>query len=176
MAERRTYSVVNMVWSILVVLAVVGVLVVFLPRSNKDAVHVVDIRQTVVAAQRVAPYHVKVPTGLGNDWRTTSTRLHTPQAAGDPVELHIGYYTPTENYAGVEQSNRRPYPFIRLQTSYGDIQGTRRVAGEIWDVYYSKGKNPPVRSLVRTFADGATVVVTGTSSYDELAELAASLR
>lgn len=177
-AEQRTvvrnrYSFTNMGLSLGVVLGIVVLTVVLLPRAHYDAVKQIDPTEAIVAATRVAGYHVVAPADLSSTWRPTSARVDGPDA-NHVVHLHIGYYTPRSSYAALEESNAASVPFIELETAHGKLTGVRNVGGVEWQTRYSA--NQKQNSLVQVQPDGATVIVTGSASFDELAELAASLR
>src|SRR5262249_31705048 len=96
--------------------------------------------------------------------------------AGGPVSWHLGFNTPSKEYAALEESNEAPDGagnFIDRMTSQGHPDGTLQVAGVTWARTFRPDKKQ--RSLVRRLP-GLTLVVTGTASYEELAVLAGSLR
>lgn len=174
-ARRTGYKVSNMLIALGVMLAIIVAVVFLVPRRSYDAVKVVDTSTVIQSAQRLAPYHVLVPSTLPIGWRSTSVRLSPPQREGDPVGLHIGYVTPgtPTQYAALEESNAESLAFIKLMTQHGKYAGAKIINGLLWEQRYSAERD--VRSLNRTFGV-VTVVVTGTASYDELAVLASSLR
>ena len=165
-----------MLMSLGVVLAVVLFVVFVLPRPHYDAVKPIDptqMTQILTSAKRAAPYHLRVPTGLPDRWRPTSADVTGPNDR-HVVHLHIGYVTPANDYAALEESNDARVPFIELETAHGKLTGQRVVAGQVWETRYSA--NQKENSLDLTGSDGVTMIVTGNASYDELAELTASLR
>lgn len=173
-SQRRSgYKVSNMLIALGVMFGIVILAVLIVPRRSYEAVKVVETRDVIRGAQRVAPYPVLVPAGLPDRWRPTSARLSAPDAAGDPATMHIGYVTPLDDYAALEESNERAMPFIRLMTQNGKYDGTATINSVVWVRLYSKTRD--VRSLVHA-TPAFTTVVTGTASYAELTELATSLR
>jgi hypothetical protein len=162
-----------MAMSLGIVLGIVLLVVVLLPRAHYNAVKQIDPTEAIVGGQRVAPYHVLAPSGLPSSWQATSARVEGPDDK-HVVHLHIGYYTPRGAYAAVEESNGDRVPFLELETAHGKLTGQRTIGTTSWETRYSA--NQKDRSLDVVTPDGATVIVTGSAQYDELAELAASLR
>jgi hypothetical protein len=171
-ATRSRYSFTSMAMSLGIVLGIVVLAVVLLPRAHYEAVKQIDPTEAILAAQRVAPYHVLAPLGLSSSWQPTSARVEGPDEK-HVVHMHIGYYTPRGAYAAVEESNGDRVPFLELETAHGKFTGQQTIGGKVWEMRYSA--NQKERSLDLVTADGATVVVTGSAQYDELAQLAASL-
>src|SRR4051794_5616365 len=172
-ATRSRYSFTSMGLSLGIVLGIVVLTVLLLPRAHYNAVKQIDPTEPIVAAQRVAPYHVYAPAGLPSSWQPTSARVEGPDEH-HVVHLHVGYYTPRGAYAALEESNDGRVPFLELQTAHGKLTGQRTIGDRVWETRYSA--NQKDNSLDFTTADGATVIVTGSATYEELSELAASLR
>lgn len=156
------------------IIAVIAVLVwVFAyPHGDEHPVHTVDIGPTVHAIDRVAAYDALVPGTLSSGWRPTSASITPPENGRTaPTALHIGWVTPADRYAALEESDAdSPSTFIADETDKGDLIGSKVIAGNTWQQRQSDDRH----SFVRT-ADGVVLVVTGTASWTELAELAASL-
>ncbi|MBA3619023.1 MAG: DUF4245 domain-containing protein [Acidothermales bacterium] len=174
--RRGRETVADMVRSLGVVLLIAGALVLLAPRADRDPVTVVDFRPQLAAARADAPYPVLGPEGLPADWRSTSVRL---RGTGGVTTWHIGFVTPDQEYAAVEQSNDATAVFVRDVTREGRPAGNVDLAGQTWQRYDSGSGDE--RSLVRAAASGgsseaASVVVTGTAEWAELEVLASSLR
>jgi hypothetical protein len=161
-----------MVRSLAVVLAIVGVIVgINLAGRPTPDTQAVNYRDAVVAARQTASYDVLAPVSLPPGWRATSARTDTE---GGVVEWHLGLVTASEEYAAVEQSDRRPARvFVDRFAEGARPAGEEDVSGVAWRRV--EGGDPEPRALVRT-DDGVTVVVAGSASWAELADLAASLR
>ena len=169
-APRTTRSLRDLVVSLGIVLAIVGFLVLFVPRPNTDAVRVVDYTPLLTQARSDAPYPIVAPVGLSERWRTTSVRYEPDETA---TTWHLGFVTPHDAYAGVEQSNGPPRAFVQEMTNYGAAEGTTEINGLTWERRLRESKAQ--RSLVLA-QDNVTTIVTGTAGWDELQELAAALR
>jgi Protein of unknown function (DUF4245) len=160
----------DMVASLGVVLLIVGFLVLFVPRPNTDAVRVIDYSSQLTQARSDAPYPVLAPVGLSVGWRATSVRYEPEETS---ATWHLGFVTPQDAYAGVEQSNGPRRQFVQEMTNDGKLEGTTEIDGVIWERRLRESKLQ--RSLV--LADGdVTTIVTGTANWAELRDLAAALR
>jgi Protein of unknown function (DUF4245) len=171
--RRLTSGMAGMTVAMLACLAV-GLLIVLTPRRNHAAMPRVDYSSDLTGLISTAPYQVLAPEGLPQRWYPTSSRLSGN--AGGPVSWHLGYNTPSGEYAALEESNETPDGaghFIDRMTSQGRPDGTAQVAGATWAKTFRPDKKQ--HSLVRRLP-GVTIVLTGTASYDELAVLAGSLK
>ena len=166
-----------MVRSLGVVVLIAGALVLLAPRADRAPVTVVDYRPQLAVARSEAPYPVLGPAGLPADWRSTSVRL---RGASGVTTWHIGFVTPDDEYAAVEQSDGPAAAFVRDVTGQGRPAGSVELAGQTWQRYDPGDADQ--RSLVRPAVSGggspdaASVVVTGSAEWAELETLARSLR
>ncbi|URM95785.1 DUF4245 domain-containing protein [Actinomadura madurae] len=148
---------------------------VITPRSNEEVLPTVDYGSQLWAMRNDAPFTVYSPENLGPRWRPTSSRVSGLDTGGrKPVAWHLGFVTPGDEYAALEQSNEKASEYVPRMTNSSKPTGTRQVDGVTWSTYHRKDKK--ANSLARTLPDGVSLVVTGTASYEELAVLAASLR
>ncbi|MGH3239925.1 MAG: DUF4245 domain-containing protein [Spirillospora sp.] len=156
---------------LLVVLVIYGIT----PRSNEEVLPTVDYGTQLWAMRNDAPYTSYAPEGLSSRWRPTSSRLDGLEEGGKkPVAWHLGFVTPSDEYAALEQSNQKASEYVPRMTNSSKAIGTQQVNGVAWTKYHRKDKK--ANSLARTLLDGVSLVVTGTASYEELAFLAASLK
>lgn len=171
-APRMRQTVRDMVISMGVVLAIVAVFLAVTWRpTSQDPVRVVDPAPVVALAAGQADFTVEAPTGLAAGWRATSARWEPTEKSGAVPVLHIGYVTPSEQYAQVTQAKIDYAPYLAEQTVNGVASGPQQIGAGTW-VRMDSGTD---RSLVLT-ADGVTTVVRGSADWAELTELAASLR
>lgn len=164
----------DMIRSLVVVLALVGIVLAFTPRPEEGTVRLVDWRQTYDQAVIAANYPLYGPVGLPDEWRATSART-SETINGGTLAWHLGFVTPSDDGAGVEQSDGETTKFVGDMTSYGSSVGAVTIAGEEWDQRFRKVGERDYRSLVRT-TDESAVVVVGDASFEELAVLAGALR
>lgn len=167
-----------MVRSLALVFAFVLAVLALDPRPEGNGLRTVDWSQSVPQAVAAANYPIAVPVGLEPGWRTTSARVtQTPDGS---AAWHIGFVTPQEEYAGVEQSDGDVDAFVKDMT-----RQARRViydgAGGNWVSLQRTIGAETRRSLVLWPEPGGTygksvVIVTGTASWDELRQLAEAVR
>ncbi|MER6396600.1 DUF4245 domain-containing protein [Kitasatospora sp. NPDC001603] len=170
---RSRQSVRDMVLSMLAVGLVVWVGYLFLPHdAGGDGVRTVEYKVAAASAKRAAPYPLLAPEGLSDKWRATSVKYDPASLGGGRGNCwHLGFVTPAGQYAAVEQSDIAPGSLVGSLVADGKPDGSSEVAGRVWERIQG-GKS---RAL--TFqSGGGTTVLTGTASYEELAELAQALK
>jgi len=168
---RLRQSLGDMVRSMAVVLVVVAAILLVTWRPKPDAVKPVDpaIAVTLVTMQKEFP--PLIPQGLPTGWVLTSARFEpTAKSNGQPV-FHLGYVTPSGQYAQVEESTATSAGFLNETTDGGVAGATRQVGDRMWQQWSSDGR----QSLVSVDSTHA-VVISGTGGVDEVAALAASLQ
>lgn len=163
-------TVMDMVRSMAVVLALVFVIVLLAWRPTPEVVTVIDPEPAITTAQQQADFPVAVPTDLAAEWRPTSARFEPTPESGDVPALHIGYVTPTDEYGQLSQSRAASERYLVEQTSGGVPTGTREVAGAVWQEWQADDR----RSLV-LIESGVTTIVSGTGDWTEIEFLAESL-
>ncbi|QVQ51461.1 DUF4245 domain-containing protein [Spiractinospora alimapuensis] len=165
---------------LVVLLAFAGislVIVLFASWGEEESLPEVDYEADAEQFTAFAPFPVLAPEDLPDDWVATSSRLTLAGATAgeeitDPVKWDVGFVTSSEEYASLRIGDDDPEDFIADMTNDGDPDGDQQVADDTWDRYETPDGDR--RSLVRP-TEGATLVVTGTATYDELATLAESL-
>ncbi|MFC8451749.1 DUF4245 domain-containing protein [Kitasatospora sp. NPDC057223] len=172
-SNRSRQSVRDMVLSMLAVGGVVAVAYVFVPHSEGDGVHAVPYSVEAASARRAAPYPLLSPEGLPAKWRATSVQYTDERQTGSDGHniWHLGFVTPSGQYAAVEQSDAPRDELLGRMVAGGAADGSAAVAGRTWDrVQGGKARALAVQSGT------ATTLVTGTASYEELVELAQALK
>jgi hypothetical protein len=161
----------DMIRSLAVVGAFVAVLVLVTLRSHPNPITVINYSDQLSVARAKATYSVLAPVGLPAGWRATSARSET---VGRAVHWHLGFVTPADQYAALEQTDGDSGPFIADQTAKGAPVGEVTVQGRPWQEFRSDSVKAPT-ALVRV--DGqVTTVVAGTAKLAELETLTAALR
>ncbi|MEU8924462.1 DUF4245 domain-containing protein [Kitasatospora sp. NPDC048545] len=170
---RGRQTVRDMVLSMLAVGFVVWIGYLFLPHdANSDPVHVVEYKVAAASAKRAAPYPLLSPDGLSDRWRATSVSYRSAdQSNGKGNSWHLGFVTPSGQYAAVEQSDAPRDSLLADKVAGGKPDGASDVAGRTWD----RVQGDKARALTAQTGTG-TAVLTGTASYEELAELAQALK
>ncbi|MGW6533223.1 DUF4245 domain-containing protein [Streptomyces venezuelae] len=170
MAGRQgTQTVKNMVWSLVVIALVAGVIYIFVPHNeSKSSVKRVDYRVELLTARRAAAYPVAAPEGLAKAWKPTSVRFN----GADHDTWHLGFLDPDEQYVAIEQSTAKPSAFIkRVTQNASKSEAADEIGGRTWQRYEGSKYDALVIE-----GEGATTVVTGTASFDQLAKMAESLK
>ncbi|WP_307806536.1 DUF4245 domain-containing protein [Streptomyces sp. FH025] len=171
---RGRQTVRDMVLSMLAVGFVVWIGYLFLPHdADSDPVHVVEYKAAAASAKRAAPYPLLSPDGLPDKWRATSVG-YTPadlNSAGGGNAWHLGFVTPSGQYAAVEQADVPRDKLLGGKVTGGRPDGTSEAAGRTWE----RVQGDKDRALVEQ-TGSATTLITGTASYEELAELAQALK
>jgi Protein of unknown function (DUF4245) len=172
-ADRQRLRTPANLWRALIPLLVIVGLVVLLNRpgdQSSDGVHAIDLAPAIAAAQQQAGFPVLAPSGLGERWRPTSTEL-APAGPSAPASFRIGYVSPAGRYAELLQSADAPDAVAAL---YGPLtaDGTTSIRGVSWLQYDTTAG----RRLLRHTFGKVTVIVTGSASQPELAELAGSVQ
>lgn len=166
----------DMIRSMIVVIGVVAVFIALTPRTDGVAVRVVDVAGPLSQARASAPYDVLSPDlagpgRLGPGWRAASAGSSTDRHGA--LTWRVGFLTPSDAHAALVQSDEPAQAFLADVSAQGAPAGTQVAGEQEWQRLYQEAEDQ--RTLWRA-AEGSTVVVTGTASWDELAELAGSLR
>jgi uncharacterized protein DUF4245 len=169
--RQRLRTPANLWRALIPLLLIVGVVVLLnRPGSQRsDGVHVIDPGPAIAAAQQQAGFQVLTPRGLGDRWRPTSTEL-VPAGPSAPASFRIGYVSPAGKYAELLQSADAP---DAVAARYGGLvaEGSTSIGGADWQQYDTRSG----RRLLRHTFGKVTVIVTGSASQSELAELAGSV-
>ncbi len=142
-------------------------------RSSGDVgVRTVDPSTTVQLAAARASYELLAPTDLDEGYRPTSARTDAGGAdEGDPVTHEIGYLTPEEEFAGFVGSDDRDAAPVADVLDGAEEQGTVDIGGRSW----TRSTTVDGETALSVDTGGATVLVTGSASDDELETVAASV-
>lgn len=167
--KRLSQTVMDMVRSLAVVLAVVVVIGLLVWRPTTASVRVVDVEGLHAMAVRQADFPLALP-GDATGLEATSVRWEaTPQSGGVPV-WHVGYVADGTEYLQLSQSRQDSAAFIAEQAAGGEPVGVADIGGVPWQ----RLESPDRRTLVRV-ADGVTTIVSGTGSWESLERAAAGL-
>jgi hypothetical protein len=177
--RRRGFETVgDMVRSLAVVLAIVLAIGLLTIRTSNETVRTIDYENELTSARSAAPYPLYAPAGL-TGWRATSVRFDAGGDTGAPTVWHLGFYTPDERYAAIDESNGPTEDFVRLITQSAATTGTTATFGDLTWVRYdgggAAGTDDETRGLVH-LDDGVTVIVSGSADWPELEALAGALR
>jgi hypothetical protein len=157
-----------------------AVLVVAIPAPHAAQPVAVSYRADQANLARLAPYPAVAPAGLPADWTAIGSTLTSGGAAGaGTVTWALDFTTPDGMLASLEETNAKATSFVRRMTNGGTVllpaqPPPPRLGGRGW--IFSATPARGQRSLYATSPAGFTVVVTGSATWAELRELAASLR
>jgi hypothetical protein len=176
--RRRGFETVgDMLRSLAVVLVLVLGVSLLTLRSSSEQVRTVEYESELASARNAAPYPLYAPVGL-DGWRATSVRFEPGGDSGTPTVWHLGFYTPDERYAAIDESNGPAEDFLDDITQSAESTGATVTIGELAWVRYegggAAGTDDETRGLVHD-EEGFVVVVSGSAEWPELEELAAAL-
>lgn len=159
-----------MLRTLAVVAAILLVIIVVNYRAPEDPVKQIDPAPLALLVAADTGFPVLLPTD--GQWRATAVRWEPTQESGDdPVWFVGGVFGADGPYAALSQSVAASPQYIEEQTRGGEPVGESVVDGVAWQRLESA---PGDRSLLQSSA-GATTVVTGTGTWEELQRFAASL-
>ena len=168
--KRGRQTVGDMVRSLAVVLALVGVLVALnIIQEPEPVLRDVDYPAALENAQRGVDYELAGPQPLPAGWRVTSARTGADGAA---TTWHLGMVTADETYAAVEQTDGPRRDLVSAFAAGSRPAGTVTIDRVEWERLV--GGDPEPRALVRS-ADGVVTMVAGGASWADLRRLAAAL-
>ncbi|MGW8061712.1 DUF4245 domain-containing protein [Streptomyces ziwulingensis] len=163
----------DMILSLGLIVLAAGVIWIFIPHDDGEPpVKRVDYRVELLTAQRAASYPVAAPEGLSEDWKATSVRFK----GDDSDAWHLGFRAPDGEYVAVEQSTKKPAAFIEDASQGARATGaTQEIGGRTWTRYTGGRYDALVLKDAEGMA-GATTVVAGTGSFEQLGAMAAALK
>lgn len=137
----------------------------------------VDPAGVVAAVRMSGPFAVLEPVGLGSGWTATSAWFEPHDDTTGAAFLHLGYTTPAGSYAQVRQTDAPAADVVGGWTAHAEPTGeVVRLAGLSWRRLQAADGALALVARQGATADGVTLVVTGKAGWDELEELAGSLR
>jgi len=151
---------------------IVGILLIMALVANwrsGENIPSVDYRPDAEMLAETADFTAYAPEGLPGGWVPTSTDLSTEE----PVTWKVGFATPEDRHAELLIGAEDPEAMVEAATGGGKRDGASQVGGEEWERYLDGSGTR--HSLVKR-EDGATVIVSGGSGYEELEVLAGSLK
>jgi len=159
----------DMLLSIGVIMAIVGVVVVFQQRGG-PGITVIDPGPAYAGARDGAHFAVRTPH-VPRTWRPTSAR--TERSPGGLLTLRVGFITPTGQYAQLVESDLPRPELLGRELSAGVRPlGEVTVQGAVWQRL--PGAQAGDRAIARTQGK-VTYLVSGTAKLPELQALAGSL-
>lgn len=170
--KRKSQTVGNMVFALVICLAVVAFLITVTWRPKQEAQPTAVEYSAQLEDARKAAAWVRGPEPMPSGWTATSVEFRTPQQA--PITWHLGTVTNEKKYVGLEQSNVTGGKFVAEKLGRTSDDGTATVAGVTWQrkvLLDRKGENALI--LV---GSGVTTIVAGNAGYPALEAFASALR
>ncbi|MEB4615783.1 DUF4245 domain-containing protein [Leucobacter sp. M11] len=175
--ERKTVN--NLVFSLLVTVAMVAVIFLAVPRGNLDVSKVTHDVPALAAEAETGVGRPLVAPDLDADWRATWARVQTTGKNG-VVSWSAGYETPSKNFASFQQAWDANPTWVAQNLENQSATGVETIAGVEWTVYdhrdKDKGKTNVSYGLEAVVDEGTeletTFVVSGTDSPEQIKLLA----
>ncbi len=167
---RMRQTVIDMVRSMAVVVAVVVVIVLFTWRPHSQGVKAVQIGPLVTYARSQAGYPIYVAKAGATGFIPTSVRWEPTTASRPDFAWHVGYLTPGNAYVQIEQSASKNPDYVAEQSGKGTAVGAVIIGGVGWEKLQAPGE----RSLVRITPTN-TIVLSGTVDWTKLQSVAGGL-
>lgn len=170
--SRANPSLADIVRSMVLLLVIVAVIVAYQRFYTDEDVQFrapVNVESALTQARAAAPYDVVGAASLPAGWQATSVR-YTP---GPDTRWHVGYLTPSEEYAGLEQTDGSAAELLEEVAPGAEPIGAADVSGDTWRVLIDDERGDT--TLLRSASD-SVIAVTGSATQEELEQLAASLR
>ncbi|TCC39602.1 DUF4245 domain-containing protein [Kribbella sindirgiensis] len=170
--KRKSQTVGNMVFALVICLAVVAFLITVTWRPKKEAEpKAVEYTAQLQDARKAASW-VRGPEPMPSGWTATSVEFRTPQQ--EPITWHLGIVTNEKKYVGLEQSNVSGGKYVAEKLGRTSDDGTTSVGGVTWQrkVLLDR-KNENALLLV---GSGVTTIVAGNAGYPALEAFASVLR
>ncbi len=158
----------DMVRSLAVVLAVVGVIMLVSWRPAPDPVREVDPLPLFTLASAQAEFSVVIPEVEG--LRATSVRWEPTQFSQEEPVWHVGYVTAGDQYLKIAQSAATNEEFLKNELVGITAEGEESIASASWLVF----NGPDSRALVNVTPE-STTILSGTVTLPELEAAANSL-
>jgi hypothetical protein len=170
---RKRKTVNNLVYSLLVCVALVIVIALAVPRADKSLLSEVDYRAVAAEAQTSADHPLADPE-LPGSW--SSNRAET-DSSGGVSSWNIGLITPSDQFIGITQGFDANETWLSQQLGQSAASTTRTIDGIEWTVYDNRERDDVgnVEYALTTEAGASTFVVFGTAGDDEFRTVTSAL-
>lgn len=174
--RRQRQTVRNLVGSLLASLAVVAVIVLLVPRSDRPIERNIDVPTVAAQAQVGIEQQLAVPE-LPEGWRSNAAELRDNRADGITA-WYAGYLTPSDEYAGMYQGLGANPTWTADLLANTIATGVTTIDGVGWTVYDNRETTSEVgnaRYGLVTEAGDSTFVLLGTAPPAEFETLARAI-
>ncbi|MFC6354978.1 DUF4245 domain-containing protein [Luethyella okanaganae] len=174
--HRARQTINNLALSLLATLALVAVIVLLVPRSDKPLDRAVDYATVAVEAQR-STRGVLANPALPEGWRSNAAELRTGSA--DKIQAwYIGFLTPQDQFIGMTQAFDANPSWLAAQLENTLATGTTTVGGIRWTIYDNRDSPDDlgnVRYAMTSEAGSSTYALAGTADPAEFSALAEAI-
>lgn len=160
----------NMVRSLVVIGAIVALLIIIVPRSQRIEQPAVDAAAKAAWTAKDSGWPIEAPTGLPNDWKATTATF--TRGADSLMTYTAVYQSPSGEFVSVWQTTAPTQGWIRTATNDATPDGTTVIGARTWSKRWQESTGH--HSLV--LAAPLTIVVTGSGTLDEVTAFAGMLR
>lgn len=174
--RRQRQTVRNFAASLLASLAVVAIIVLIVPRSDKPIERDIDVPAVAAQAQPGIEQELAVPE-LPDGWRSNDASLRQSEADG-VTAWYAGYLTPSDEYAGMYQGLGANPTWTADLLANTIATGVVTIDGVEWTVYDNRESDADVgnaRYGLVTEAGESTFVLLGTADPEEFETLARAI-
>lgn len=171
--SRKTIN--NLVYSMLVTLALVLVIYFLVPRPDGDPQWNIDyVAQSEVAAQTLNR-DLLVPA-MPEDWRANAAELRNA-SNGKVTSWYIGFITPNDQFIAFNEAFEADATWVSQTLNEYPPTGEMTIDGQVWTVYDNREMSDPgnVEYAMVTTSGDATIVLFGTADPVEFEQLATSI-
>jgi hypothetical protein len=162
-------SVLDMVRTMLVIIAAVGLLVLLVPRPNSVTPPSIDLTSAVSQAEGALGFAPLTPVPPG--WTVTSARIR--RDTGDLPSWTINYLTPRGGYVGLVQAAGWSARWQSSLTHGGEPLPSVQAGGVVWETYYKQERG--LTSLLRREPGRSILVLAKGGGLADATALAAQL-
>lgn len=171
--SRKTIN--NLLYSLLVSLALVAVIYFLVPRPDNEPNWAIDYVAASEEASQTLGYKVLVP-GLPETWRANAAELRN--STGNAVtSWYIGFITPENQFIAYNEAVNADSTWVSNTLNDLPPSSEKVIAGQTWTVYDNRtveGAGNAEYGLVTQKGD-ITIVLLGTASDLEFEQLATSI-
>ncbi|NLG20241.1 MAG: DUF4245 domain-containing protein [Actinomycetales bacterium] len=165
----RSYSVKNMIYSLLAVFALAFAWWALMPNPDRLERRPVEVAPVAAYAASESDGPVWTPESLGEGWTANFATFETYAGA---LSWRVGLVTPGEEYVEISQAADATDAWVSALTAKaGDEAGTRTITGPDGPQEWT-AREGEERAVVLGPAEGreVTTVVRGTADWDEIEE------
>ncbi len=170
---RKRKTVNNLVYSLLVCVALVAIIALAVPRSDASLVAEVDYRAVAAEAQAASEHPLADPD-LPDSWSANRAEV---DSSGGVSSWNIGLISPSDQFVGITQGFDANETWLFEQLRRSTASSTTTIDGIDWTVYDNRENNDAgnVEYALTTEAGASTFIIFGTAPEEEFHTVASAL-